>query len=30
VLATTWKQGSVANPTVSDEEIGLKVLISKT
>jgi isoleucyl-tRNA synthetase len=29
VLATTWKQGSVANPTATDEELGLKVLISK-
>ena len=29
VLATTWSQGSVTNPTASDEELGLKVLIAK-
>lgn len=29
VLATTWQQGSVSNPTASDEELGLKVLITK-
>jgi isoleucyl-tRNA synthetase len=29
VLATTWAQGVVANPTASDEELGLKILIEK-
>ena len=29
VLATTWAQGTVADPTASDEELGLKVLITK-
>jgi isoleucyl-tRNA synthetase len=29
VLATTWQSGSVPNPTASDEELGLKVLIIK-
>jgi isoleucyl-tRNA synthetase len=29
VLATTWKQETVANSTAIDEELGLKVLISK-
>jgi len=29
VLATTWAQGAVSNPTASDEELGLKVLITK-
>jgi isoleucyl-tRNA synthetase len=29
VLATTWTQGSVSNPTVSDDELELKVLIAK-
>jgi hypothetical protein len=29
VLATTWEQGVVTDPTASDEELGLKVLISK-
>jgi isoleucyl-tRNA synthetase len=27
VLATTWAQGVVANPTANDEELGLKILI---
>jgi isoleucyl-tRNA synthetase len=29
VLATTWTQGAVSNPTASDEELELKVLITK-
>lgn len=29
VLATTWKQGPVSNPTVGDDELELKVLITK-
>ena len=29
VLATTWTQGSVSNPTASDDELELKVLIAK-
>lgn len=29
VLATTWMQGEVSNPTASDQELELKVLISK-
>ena len=29
VLATTWTQGSVSNPTASDDELELKVLIEK-
>ena len=29
VLATTWSQGTVAEPTATDEELGLKVLIAK-
>lgn len=29
VLATTWNQGSVTSPTAVDEELGLKVLITK-
>jgi isoleucyl-tRNA synthetase len=29
VLATTWSQGTVAEPTATDEELGLKVLITK-
>jgi len=29
VLATTWTQGSVSNPTASDDELELKVLITK-
>jgi isoleucyl-tRNA synthetase len=29
VLASTWSQGSVSNQTASDEELGLKVLITK-
>jgi isoleucyl-tRNA synthetase len=29
VLATSWTQGSVSNPTASDDELELKVLITK-
>jgi isoleucyl-tRNA synthetase len=29
VLATTWAQGSVSNPTATDDELELKVLIAK-
>jgi isoleucyl-tRNA synthetase len=29
VLATTWTQGQVVEPTASDDELGLKVLITK-
>ena len=29
VLATNWTQGAVSNPTASDEELELKVLITK-
>jgi isoleucyl-tRNA synthetase len=29
VLATTWAQGAVSNPTASDDELELKVLITK-
>lgn len=29
VLATTWVQGKVVDPTASDEELGLKVFITK-
>jgi isoleucyl-tRNA synthetase len=29
VLATTWTQGAVSNPTASDDELELKVLITK-
>jgi isoleucyl-tRNA synthetase len=29
VLATTWSQGPVSNPTASDDELELKVLITK-
>ena len=29
VLATSWNQGTVSNPTASDEELDLKVLIAK-
>jgi hypothetical protein len=29
VLATTWSQGTVTDPTAVDEELGLKVLIAK-
>jgi len=29
VLATTWSQGTVTNPTASDEELSLKVFITR-